>query len=141
MPRMTLAKGGEKLAEWLHDGGGTKENACDELNMTGPQFTRSLAYVKDVLAGAAVEPVAYNPRTWEYSWAIDNTESAAYALYRQKIALKQLTRLRTGTVMPAQAKFGLAADLHAQRYVRYLDNTIAELTELIALSELNGQPA
>jgi hypothetical protein len=139
MPRITTAKGGEKLAAWLHDGGGTKEEACAELNMTGAQFNRFLARVRDVVATATSEPVAYDPVTYEYSFAGENGEAAAYALHRQKIARKQLIRLRSGTVVPAMAKFSTAADLSAQRYARYLDNTIAELSELIALTEANGQ--
>jgi hypothetical protein len=137
--RTTTAKGGIMLAAWLQEGGGTKEEACADLNITGAQFNRFLARVRDVVATATSEPVAYDPVTSAYSFAGENGEAAAYALHRQKIARKQLIRLRSGTVVPAAAKFSTAADLHAQRYARYLDNTIAELSELIALTEANGQ--
>lgn len=138
MPRITLQLGGETLAARLSRGPVTRDQACAELNMTHAQFHRSLAYIRDVLAGADQEPVAYDPVTWEYSFAGESGEAEQYATYRQRIALKQLTRLRSGTVAPAMAKFGTAADVHAQRYARYLDNAIAELADQIALA--NGQP-
>ncbi len=139
--RVPLARGGEELAALLSQGPVTKADACEALGFTGAQFTRALAYIRDVLAAANQEPVAFDPGTWEYSFAGENGEAAAYATYRQRIALKQLNRLRSGTVAPAMDKFATAGDVHAMRYLRYLDGAIAELTEQIALVGVNGQPA